>query len=308
MNIRTSLLVCAVTLSLGIATSARADGLATSPSAMPEEARATLAKEIASFKAVHPEAFTAVRDVKGYHKETYQKFRNPRPHVAAELRALGPNALLPMLDELVFHAPAQGADSNDDMAALTVGLVEAVGSLRDARSGPALKAIFESSKGLVAVSGARGLGKLCGDAELATLRGHLDGASRGAAIQGLGECMRIEAANELATQLASAKSDDDATAIARALGSIGSSWAWAALGASQEKAGLAVREVAARALVPAFVVRSGETRARIGKSIAMLDHPVVPELLAKARQGADAETQAELDVIATVVQHHLAKR
>jgi hypothetical protein len=290
-------------LTLGLAGTAFADGLAVAPAALTPESRASLAKQIAAARAAHPDAFDAVRDVKGYHKETYAKFRNPRPHVEGELRALGSAALLPMIDELVFHAPAKGDDSDADLEALAAGLVDAVGSLRDARSGPVLAAIFATGKPHLVGAAGRGLGKLCGDAELSVLVAHAAdrGVTREAAIEGLGECRRIEAARELASLLDAAKTDADAASVAKALGTLGSSWAWATLGAGAEKEGLAVREVVARALVPAFVARTGATRSRIGKSIAMVDHPDLPALLGHARDQADEATRRDLDVLVDVL-------
>jgi hypothetical protein len=301
----------AITLSATIAfpTVARADGLAIAPAALSKSDRSTLEKEIAEARAAHPEAFDAVKGVQGYRKAVYSKFRNPRPHVGAELRAIGPNALMPMLDELAFNAVPQGDASDDDMNALKVGLVEAVGALRDPKSRAVLHAIFEASSanaGLKAAA-ARAIGKLGGDTDLALLEKHQTAgdAAQLAAIEGLAECRRIEAANDLAALFVSTTDEGTAKALAKAAGVLGSSWAWKTLGASAEKTGLEVRETLAKALVPQYARWHDTVRLSIGKAVLMLDHPVLPDLITAQRATADTATQKDLDALGEIVASHL---
>jgi hypothetical protein len=228
----------------------------------------------------------------------YRAFRNPAPNAVPELRALGGAALLPMLHALAFEAPS-GTLSARERTAYVVGMLEAVGLLRDPRSGPVLVAVLEGASKDAAVlrAAAEATGRLCGDPELAALTRHTAIADplRVAAIAGLGECRRIESARHLATLLASAPDDASAEPIARALGVVGSSWAWKALGPAAAAKGLAVREVAARALVSALPKRGGEARAQIAKSVLLLEHPIVPELLRKETTAANAETKVVID-------------
>lgn len=289
-------------LSLHAGAALAKDGMAVQASQIADQqARASLAKDIEAFKKTNPEAFEAVRNVQGHKPEVYQKQRNPIPVVGRELRRLGPTALLPMLEALAFEAPARGSATDQEWTALTVGMLEAVGVLRDARSGLVLRAVFEGGSGNAEVLRAAGIamGQLCGDAELALLikRSAAGDALRAPAIAGLGSCRKVESAKHLATLL---KDADEASAepIAKALGRVASSWAWKTMGPAAEKDAAVVRELAAKALVSGFVRFGGEARAEMGRAILMTEHKATPELIAKARSSADAKTAADLDALA----------
>jgi hypothetical protein len=273
------------------------EGLAAKPADLPAAARASLLKDIAAARASHPEAFAAVLDVKGVKPEVYKSFRNPQPNAAAELRALGPAALLPMLSALAFDGARPGL-SDKERTALTAGLLEAVGVLRDPRSAPVLRAALESGTkdAVVLRSAAEAMGRLCGDAELASLVKHTAAGDdlREAAIHGLGQCKRAEGAKQLAAILGSGPDAATAEIVAYSLGLAGSSWGWKALGPSAEAQGLAVREIAARALFAAYPSYSGETRAIIERAILMVEHPLSSTLLGEARRGASPEVDAAL--------------
>ncbi len=294
-------------LSLGSAAALAQGGLAAQPGQLPAVARAALIQEIDAYRVAHPELFRVVLDVEGVRPEVYTTFRNPLPNAAPELRALGPAALLPMLSALAIEGPRR-ALSDRERRALTSGMLEAVGRLRDPRSTPVLRAALEgaSKDPVVRRAAAEALGRLCGDADLALLIKHAAAGDelREASIHGLGQCKRVESARHLATTLESAADDATAVAAAGALGLVGSSWAWKAMGPAAEPTGLAVREIAARALVKAFPLRGGEVRARIGKSMLEVEHPILPELIEKAR----ASAQPELQMAFETLQKQLARR
>ena len=294
-------------LALASAAALAQGGLAAQPAQLPAAARASLTQEIEAYRALHPEIFGAVLDLKGVRPEVYTTFRNPLPNAAPELRALGPAALLPMLSALAIEAPSR-ALSDRERDALTAGMLEAVGRLRDPRSAPVLRAALEGSSKdpVVKRAAAEALGRLCGDADLALLIKHAAAgdALQVASIHGLGQCKRVESAQHLAATLDSATDDATAAAAAGALGLVGSSWAWKAMGPASEATGLAVREIAARALVKAFALRGGEVRARIGKSMLEVEHPILPELIEKAR----ASAQPELQIAFETLQKQLARQ
>jgi hypothetical protein len=288
---------------LCVAGTARADGLAARTADIPQPARSALARAIDADRAAHPELYDALRRVHGLRPEVYKQRRNPQPSVGPELRRLGAAAFLPMVDALAFHAPVLENGSPVEQTALVVGMLDAVGVLRDSRAGVVLRAVFEGGPAAreprVADAAAEALGRLCGDVELGAIGAHAStgDALRGAAIKGLGECRRVESAERLASMLASATSDDDARSIAMALGVVGSSWAWKAMGPAAEAQGLAVRSTAARALVEAFVRRGGAVRSRCAAALMAVEHPDTPALLREARKGADTETAAAIDVL-----------
>jgi HEAT repeat protein len=294
-------------LSLGSAAALAQGGLAAQPAQLPAAARAALTQEIEAYRLVHPELFRAVLDVEGVRPEVYTTFRNPLPNAAPELRALGQAGLLPMLSALLIEGPRR-ALSDRERNALTSGMLEAVGRLRDPRSAPVLRAALEgtSKDPVVRRAAAEALGRLCGDADLALLIKHSAAGDelREASIHGLGQCKRVESAQHLASILDGAADDATAAAAVGALGLVGSSWAWKAMGPAAQPTGLAVREIAAHALVKAFALRGGEVRARIGKSMLEVEHPILPELIEKAR----ASAQPELQVAFETLQKQLARQ
>lgn len=297
---RSSSLALAAALLFGASTAA-ADGLLTKPSELPAAARASLQKDIDAARAADPATFAAVRSVRSVRPEVYRTHRNPVPEATRELRSLGKAALLPILNELAFDALPPAGLTTEEHAALVTGMLEAAGAIRDPRSGPVLKAIFEGGNHDEVVMRAAGeaLGRLCGDAELATLTKHAIASDprRDASIRGLGECKRVEAAKHLASLLAAAPDNDAANRVAHALGLLGSSWAWKALGDGAAPTGLAVREIAARALVIALPKHDGAARGRIAKAMVMVDHPILPALLTAARASATPEVAAVIDTV-----------
>lgn len=277
-----------------IAPSALADGISIAPSALPNDARAKLENDIAAAKAAQPKIFAAVKNVKGHRPEHYGKNRNPYPTATRELRGLGPAALLPMLDALAFQAPDRGKLTDAEWDALAIGMLEAVGVIKDARASAVVGAIFEASalRPGVRLAAARAAGRLGGDAELTLLTGHAKSGDplELAAIHGLGEMMRLEAAKHVAQILGSTKDAKVAEAAATALGTLGSSWAWKSLGPKAQSAGLEVRKVCAGALTPRAVRGTGAQRVAASDALLMVEHPDTLDLLRAQRsvKGTDA--------------------
>lgn len=282
------------------ATSARADGLALASSELPADAKKALVRDAASHKAAHADTWKAVRDVPGIKPEVYKTFRNPRPIAALDLKRLGKEALLPMLSALALDAPAVML-SEQEKEAYVVGLLEASSALREARSGPVFTAIFEGKNKPAGVLRAAGeaMGRLCGDAELASLKRHTAATDtlRAHAIRGLGQCRRKEGAEHLASLLAAATDAASAEPIADALGLAASSWAWKAMGPRSAAAAKDVQALAAKALVGAFS-KHKDARPAAKKALRLVESPDAAALISAARASADAGTQAALDTLA----------
>jgi hypothetical protein len=282
------------------AASARADGLALASRELPAEATKTLSKEVATYKAAHPEMFDKVRDIQGIKPEVYKTYRNPIPMAGLELKRLGADALLPMLSALALDAPAVMLNEKERTAYVT-GLLEASSNLRDARGAAVYKAIFEGKNKSAEVlrAAAEAMGRLCGDADLATLKRHTAAgdALQAHAIRGLAQCRRKESAEHLASLLASASDAASAAPIADALGLVASSWAWKAMGAKVATTAKEVQEIAAKALVTAFV-KHKDARDTAKKSLRLVESPDASTLIAAARTKADADTQTALDTLA----------
>jgi hypothetical protein len=207
------------------------------------------------------------------------------------LASLGPSAGPALLD--VVRADG-GMGLGDDPArrVFVAAAAEALGQARLPEAAPAFRAVLEGpgDDPRIARAAAAGLGRLCGDGEVAYLASlAVPGGRRAAeAVAGLGYCRRRPAAVALVSRLAAAP-DADA---ARALGNLGSSWAWVALGESRRAEGEAIRGEIARALVAALPGSEGELRTELGRAILMVKAPETEALLAAAKAAHPGEAAA----------------
>ena len=296
---RAKILMAAAAATWLFSTTASADGMVAASSELDGKERTALAAEIAAFKQSNPEAFERLRTVKGHRPEHYRKFRNPIPFVSRELKNMGPQALLPMLEALAFEAPERNGATEQEWEALKQGMIEAVGRLRDVRSSSVLQITFKKDHPFsTQVTAGEALGRLCDAGSLSLLEASLSSARRAAAIDGLGMCRKSAAAEILVGELDSAASADEAARISRALGTLSSSWAWRALGKSRAAEGLSVRRMASKALLSAYVrFGQAQTRKEIAKGITMVGHPDIRSLAASHRGRLDAEARTRLDII-----------
>jgi len=305
-----SALACAVFALMGSTSLvARADGLVARAADLPAAERTKLQVAVAEQKRVDPKSFGAVRELKGYLPENYRQFRNPIPQVGPELRHLGKSALLPMLEALVLDAPALKGATVEERAAVIEGMLSEVGRLHDVRAAAALQAAFASSQPepLLRTAG-RALGRLCDAGSRGVLKASLkDGARRLAALDGLGECRSAEAAKVLAAELDASTSKSDAASLARALGNLGSSWAWQALGASRQAEGDEAREVAAAALVRNYARYDGDVRAAQRSALTMVEFAGTGRIVTAQQRNIDEATAKELDSVVKAIASRRAK-
>ncbi len=302
-NLRRWCAAALATATLLLASAATADGLATDASALPAATRSKLAADIAAYKQTNPEAFAAVANVQGYRPEVYRQFRNPIPMVGRELRHLGKPALLPMLDALAFHRPDVSQASAQERQALIVGMLEAVGHQRDARGSAVAQAIFKADNhpSLVTQTAAEAMGQLCDDSSLELLSTSLASPKRMAAIDGLGECRNVEAAQLLADQLDASTSAGEAERIASAMGVMSSSWAWETLGNERAAEGLTVRTIASEALSRGFLRYDGAARDAHRRGLIMAQLPELAVIAEANAVGADARAAAQLRELVKLV-------
>jgi hypothetical protein len=311
MNRTLKLFVSCLALGAALVPSiARADGLLVKTSALPESARRTLAAEIAAAKKKDPTHFDMLAKAKlnGIDPAVYGQARNPIPGVGRELRALKGDGLLPLIDALAFTTPARGSHTDAEWRALQLGVLEALGTLRDAKAGPVLRAAFEAQpSGDVARAAAEAVGMLCGDddVKLLTKRATKGDALFNEAVRGLGQCRRPEAAKHLASLLDKAADGTAASSLVAALDDLGSSWAWQAKvrGASPSdqaaitKAWNDSRSAIGPALAKAFARFGGDTRKVTERAIRKLEHPTMGMLLQGVRATTDATGQAAIDAL-----------
>ena len=297
MKIRT-FAFCALTFGaalIGTVSEAEASGIVVDASALQPAQRSSLETEIANHRDQFPEVHEAVFNVQSVHPHVYKHFRNAIPMAGRELRALGAEALLPMLDALAFNAPDRNGLEDHEWEAYQTGLLEAVGLLGDARSIPVLESAFEQRAGsdAVAVAAATALGRVGAFDSLRSRSGEKD-PLRAAAIQGLGQVRSVDSVKLLSDLLGTAKTAADTDEIAKALGNASSSWAWKAMGPEAEADGDVARELAARAMMKSFTQQPA-SRATLKRTIVMTEHPVTLKLISDARFLLDQEGIKELD-------------
>ncbi len=282
---------------LSLSAEARADGLAVGSSRIAPASRTKLAEDIAAFKSAEPGVRAKVRDVQSVKPEVYGKFQNPKPEASRELRRLGKDALVPMLEALAFDASQPGLAAHE-REALKLGMIEAVGYLKDSRSVPVLTAIFadEAEQTATALAAATALGMVCDTAAVQLLeRKAFDGSkTRLAALSGLGQCRSVQTANTLASALRGAQDDATRQVIIQALGTLGSSWAWAALGKDNADTGAKVRVQACDVLIETFVAAPAR-RAESKRAILKCEASNAIARIQAAKRGQNADTVKALE-------------
>lgn len=230
-----------------------------------------------------PTAFASVERIRS---EYAGRSMDNRAVVAAsrKLRALGASALWPMLGVLAEAAP----EGDPSALRFRIAVLDAVAKLKSPEAAPVFSAILGGPERdpRVAVAAARGLGMLCRDEDVTTLRGFAAGGARQlAAIEGLGSCRRGESGAALRGLIEARPDALVAGTAARALGRWGSSWAWQAMGAAASEASVAERDAAVRSLVSAWSSYRGDARLEIERALLMLDRPGTPAVIGELGAG-----------------------
>jgi hypothetical protein len=212
------------TLSLTLLPTLAAASPLLDPRAVPDGVARPLAASVRVDRARHPEVYRRVADLEGLRPEVYRRTRAGRPSVAIELRAMGPAALLPMLDALALSGYPRDL-SAEERSALRLGLLETVGNLGDARALPLLRSVFATATEAPELrAAARGLARVCQDADRRALMDAV-GERRDPAAAALGLCADPEAPRWMVSQLESTGDPAHAAALAQGLAESASSWA-----------------------------------------------------------------------------------
>jgi hypothetical protein len=281
-------------------------GLAVDASELAANSRSSLKTDVELARVATPDLFRHVYDVALRANELDSGSRRPGAPLTMHFKALGPRALMPMLEMLAFegHAPADLTPTAQ--AALRVGLVEAVGIIRDARAVPVLARIALRERDVdMTRASADALGRIGTDDAYAALVTALESADSGATgggdrvlalLAGVGSSRRVDGAKLLARRLDARPDAVTANAVARSLGTAGNAWAWKTLTNRTDEA--TVREIAARALVKAYVAYTGDARAAVTNALLVVDDAHTPALVGEARRSAPADQAAALDELA----------
>lgn len=301
MNIMRTISGLSLGLALLLAAGASdAAGTALDSNDLPAKYRTELRTEIDKARGETPELFRAVFDVAARAKELDEASRAPGIPLTRHFKNLGPRAFYPLMEMMVFdsHAP-RGLPASAE-SALRIGVIEAVGTIRDPRATPALARILEQSRDLDSVrASASALGKIGTDDAVTILTDAAkkartaDSARERAILGGMHDCRREAAARFLADRLDAQPDADTAKVLAKALGGVGNSWAWKTLSSQQEAA--STRHIAATSLVRAYVRYRGDVREAAAKALLVVDDAGTPSLIAKEKAGAPRELATALE-------------
>jgi len=294
-----ALLACAA---LGTwATPALADGVVLSPNRLSQADRAALQKDLVHARSAEPGAFAQVAEARALAIRLDARRHGRHATITPHLKRMGSSALLPMLEMLAFDAPPRGTMPEGAWLTLRVGLLEAVGSLRDARAVPVLEGVLDAPMSDVEVTraAAEALGRIGTDraAQKLIALARVPGPKQLPILDGMEDCRRLAVARFLATSLEQHPSESTAFVLVKSLASVGNAWAWnAPVVAGEEEP---TRALAARVLVDAFVHYDGTVREAAAKGVLLVNHASTESLVAQARKHATTdEMVAHLDRLA----------
>ncbi len=275
------------------------EGVVISPTALHPADRSTLETQIALARAAKPAPFHDLARLRSQLAGLDATKRGRLVPVSKILGSMGHDALLPMLEQIAVNAPTRGAMTDTAWSAWRAGLIEAVGSLRDPRAAPVLLAVLRSGETnfLVVRAAAAAYGKLGTDdvaSELVRLS-RVSGPRQAAILAGMGHCRRASVANELARVLARRPAPETATLVARALGDVGSAWAWETSSLSSNPEGPTVRAMAAQILLDAYLSYDGDVRRTAAKALMVVHAPSTSALVSAARSTARPDQLLALD-------------
>jgi len=290
---------------LAAAAPARAAGLAIDGAELAAPARAALSADIGRARAASPDAFREVTEVVASAAALDAASRRPGTPLTLHFKPLGARALLPMLDLLAFSSSSVPTGlPTSARSALRVGLIEAVGLLRDARAVPVLaRVVLTETDPETTQAAAEALGRIgTNDALVAldlALASHPSDERDRALLPGLGAFRRLDATERLTRRArAAALSPATARVIAKALGVAGNAWAWKTLPLPARAPELAVRDAAAAALLDLFLHHTGEARQSASNALLVVAAPSTSARLAILRRTASTDTLPAMDELA----------
>lgn len=306
MKLSLGILAAIALATTAAAASAASGGLAIEASDLPAASRSSLVADIEKARVEVPDLFRQVHDIARRAGEIDASSRRPGAPLTMHFKVLGPRALMPMLEMLAFDSHTPEGLTASARAALRVGLVEAVGIVRDARAVPVVARIALRERDVdMTRASADALGRIGTDEAFAALVTAVESAEKGttpggervlALLAGVGSSRRVDGVNLLAKRLDAHPDAATAKAIAKALGTAGNAWAWKTLASRTGEA--TVREIAARALVKAYVAYSGEARMAASNALLVVDDAHTASLIADARRVASPDQAALLDDLA----------
>jgi hypothetical protein len=298
------ILTCGLLLSTSVASGASGTqrGVVLAPSDLEAAQLKVLRRDVAAHRAAHPAVFSAVQGVLAQAAIQDKRRRGRFASLTRALDALGPDALLPMLEQLALQGVERGPLTPTAWLAVRVSLIESVGRKRDVRAVPVLSRIaVKNQEYWVVRAAAEALGRIGNpDAtQLLVSMATTPGEKRRAVLSAIGDCRRPVIVSTLDGLLRGKLEYEERRLALAALGDVGNAWAWETPELKQRGEASVVRSGAAHALVQAFVRHHADaTLAReIQKSLLVVEDPSTPDRIEGAKQGADKLLAQRLDAL-----------
>lgn len=282
----------------------RDTGLIVSLKSLQPGQRAILVQEIQKARETKPEVFEALDRMVASYPDQYPRDHAGEVRLLPGLKALGPDALFPMLELLVVRGSKAFDLGEDDLLRLRVDLTHAVGLLRDPKSLGTLEAIVrgEAVDRAIRVVAAVAIGRFRSDEALEILRRiandeKVTGDSKAAAFAGLGKCKRELAAKRLSDEIHTLPNLEIAMVVVKALGDVGAaSIRNSKLGQDRDKEDDRTRSLAVDALFWSFIHYENDVlRNEASVAIFKIRHESTYDRIVALRQGTDPQIVKALD-------------
>ncbi len=297
-----SALVALALASTGVSSAAPSDPAAgVSPSVLvTPAARSALQAKVDLARMATPALFDTLRAIRADVPNLERQRRGNHALVGRILANLGKDALLPMLDMLVFREAEERALEPNARVAWRAGLIEAIGKLRDPFALPYIGALLDGpeTEPHLVFAAAQALARHGGDesTDKLVLRSAQPDPKRVSIVKALGECRREKAARAIVAVLESNTADPllSKTAV-DALGMVGSSWAWAVPEVAKNGEGDRTREVAARALIAALPKLAVDAQRDVAVALSSIELAQTGAWMQEARLRGRVEDRAVFD-------------
>lgn len=255
-----------------------------------------LLQEIETSRQTFAAEFAAVKQLRQEMPELDARKRGRIATVGTTLDLLGPAALFPMLEELAQDRPFEKQPASVRQG-WRIGLLHAVGRLRDDRARPILeKVVRDEHDTWVLKTAAEALGKLQDEraAQVLITQSQGSGERAEAILEGMAHCRRLVVTEYLTARLAQATETRQRRALIESLRDHANSYAWQTDVVAASGEGTEVRNQSAQALLNTFVLHA-EDRPQIQKALLIVDAPATGNLLKAALKAtSDKATQEAL--------------
>lgn len=274
-------------------------GALVAPDVLSTQTRTLLSAGIREARATNPGAFEAVDHLRSKIAELDQRKRGGMAPVGLMLKPRGVSSFWPLVEHAAFKSPARGDLKDSAWLAWRMGVLEALGMLRDERAMPIFVAVLSdpNAQPQIIQAAARAAGRQSSDEAAELLIRLADDQRFGRNVQmGMGTCRRLSTAQALAGLADREEDEAHARELAKSLGEVANAWAWKTATVQQKAPAEhgAVRQTAAEALVRLYVRFNGPARQAASNALMVVDAPTTPSLIATAAREASTETAAAL--------------